>query len=121
MFVNMTPHPVNLLTTEGEEIATFPSKGTIRLDKFSIQIGSLNVNDHEVDLLFSAFNPSDDIPEPVEGTMFIVSALVANAYPERTDFVMVENTVRDDNGRIIGCTAFASVTNITKTQVYAEE
>ena len=120
MFVNMTPHPVNLLTTEGEEIATFPSEGTIRLNKDSQRIGGFNVNGHEVDLLHSEFS-SGDAPSPGDGVIFIVSALVANAYPERTDFVMVENTVRDDNGRIIGCTAFASVTNITKTKVYAEE
>lgn len=104
----MTPHPINLLTTEGEEIATFPSEGTIRLEKSSYQIGSCDVEGHSVELLHSTFNSNDDIPEPVEGTTFIVSALVANAYPQRFDFVMVENTVRDDNGRIIGCTAFAS-------------
>ena len=71
-------------------------------------------------MLHSEFS-SGDAPSPVDGVIFIVSALVANAYPERTDFVMVENTVRDDNGRIIGCTSFAAATNITKTKVYAEE
>jgi hypothetical protein len=114
-FVNMTPHDINLLTTEGEEITTFPSEGKIRLDKSSVTVGLFSIEGQTVELLRSSFvapighlkpHPNG-IPEPVEGTMFIVSALVANAYPERTDFVMVENTVRDDNGRIIGCTAFA--------------
>ena len=120
MFVNMTPHPVNLLTTEGEEIATFPSEGTIRLNKDSLSIGGFNINGHQVELLHSEFS-SGEVPSPVDGVIYIVSALVANAYPHRFDFVMVENTVRDDSGRIIGCTAFAAATNITKTQVYEEE
>ena len=120
MFVNMTPHPVNLLTTDGEEIATFPSEGTIRLKKDSLSIGGFNINGHQVELLHSEFS-SGEVPSPVDGVIYIVSALVANAYPHRFDFVMVENTVRNDSGRIIGCTAFAAATNITKTKVYEEE
>ena len=120
MFVNMTPHAINLLTTEGEEIANFPSEGKIRLNEEWSPIGTFNIEGHSVSIGHCVFS-SGEIPEPVEGTTFIVSALVANAYPERTDFVMVANTVRDDNGRIIGCTAFASATNFLKTQVMGEE
>jgi hypothetical protein len=108
MFVNMTPHAINLLTSEGENIATIePSGSMIRLDEEWSPIGTFDIDGHSVDLLHCEYS-SGEIPEPVEGTTFIVSAMVANAFPERKDFVMVAKTVRDENGRIIGCTAFAS-------------
>ena len=110
MFVNMTMHPINLLTTEGEEIAVIePSGQTVRLDEEWSPIGTFTINDHLVDLLHCDYS-SGSIPEKVKGTIYIVSAMVANAFPDRNDFVMVAKTVRDDNGRIIGCTAFASAT-----------
>ena len=110
MFVNMTPHAINLLTTEGENIATIePSGLTIRLDEEWSPIGTFDIEGHSVDLMHCEYS-SGSIPSSEEGTIFIVSAMVANNYPERKDFVMVAKTVRDDNGRIIGCTAFASAT-----------
>jgi len=113
----MTPHPVNLLTTEGEEIATFPSEGTIRLDEEWSPIGTFDIEGHSVSIEHCVFS-SGAVPEPVEGTIFIVSALVANAFPDRRDFVMVAKTVRDENGRIIGCTGFAAAEDWGATQIY---
>ena len=109
MFVNMTPHPINLLKAEGEEIAVIePSGETIRLEEEWSPIGTFDINGESFPLMRCEYS-SGDVPEPVEGTIFIVSAMVANAYPERKDFVIVAKTVRDENGRICGCTAFASV------------
>ena len=50
-----------------------------------------------------------NLPDYEEGVYYIVSALVANAYPERKDLLMVNETIRDDDGRIIGCKSFAVV------------
>ena len=107
-FINMTPHAINLLTTEGENIATIePSGSMIRLEEEWSPIGTFDIEGHSVDLMYCEYS-SGSIPEPVEGTIYIVSAMVANNYPDRRDFVMVAKTVRDENGRICGCTAFAS-------------
>jgi len=48
-------------------------------------------------------------PEPQEGTIFIVSALTAQAVPDRQDVFIVDDAVRDDQGRIIGARALAHV------------
>ena len=109
MFVNMTPHPINLLTNEGKEIDIIePSGETIRLEEEWSPIGTFDIRGESFPLMHCEYS-SGDVPEPGEGTIFIVSAMVANAYPERKDFVIVAKTVRDENGRICGCTAFASV------------
>lgn len=103
--VNMTPHPINLLDEDNNPIQTIaPSGDTIRLSQEEQVVDSID----GVDVLYITFSASDSLPEPIEGTYFIVSALVANAYPERIDFLMVAGTVRDENGRIAGCTAWAT-------------
>ena len=113
MFVNMTPHAINLLTTEGENIATIePSGSMIRLDEEWSPIGTFDIEGHSVDLMHCEYS-SGSIPSSDEGTIFIVSAMVANNYPERKDFVIPAQIVRSEDRRtILGCTAFASATNL---------
>ena len=58
----------------------------------------------------TSFGEVDGLPEPQEGTIFIVSALVAQALKGvRNDLVIPDDTVRDEQGRIIGCRALARV------------
>ena len=49
-----------------------------------------------------------DLPSPQPDTIYIVSRLVAEA-TRREDLYIVDDAVRDENGRIIGCRALASV------------
>ena len=47
-----------------------------------------------------------ELPRPVEGVVYIVSALALNAIPsDRTDFVCPKQVVRKD-GKIVGCKGF---------------
>ena len=50
-----------------------------------------------------------DLPDPQPDTIFVVSALVAQAVPDRQDVFIVDDAVRDDQGRIIGARALAHV------------
>ena len=103
-FINLTPHAINLIGEFDDESFTIPPSGnTVRLDsteEILFRIGDIEVNQ----VLYSA---AAELPPMVENHYYIVSALVANAYPDRPDFLMVHKTVRDDDGRIIGCRAFA--------------
>ena len=106
----MTPHAINLMT-EGDGIMECietiePSGESIRLDEEIEEIGDIN----GFPLFFYQFS-SAHLPDEIDDTIYVVSAMVANAYPERTDFVMVAKTVRDENGRIIGCEGFSTATN----------
>ena len=48
-----------------------------------------------------------NLPAPVEGTVYIVSALVFNAAPDRKDLATVLGGVKDLMGRICGCVGLA--------------
>lgn len=43
------------------------------------------------------------LPDPIEGTTFLVSRITAQAMDHRADLLFPLDEVRDNNGRIIGC------------------
>jgi hypothetical protein len=104
MLVNLTPHAVNLLT-ETEEIV-IPSAGIVRLRE---------EQDREADLfgiypvVRIRYAEAIGLPEEQEGTFYIVSNLVAQAFPGRGDLLVPVNMVRDEQGRILGCRALGRV------------
>ena len=107
-YTNTTPHAINVLNDENELIMEIPPSGmTIRLDQTEELVTRIPVGDAELDILKIKFTANEELPLPLPGHFFIVSQVVANAHPERPDFLMVSRTVRDDNGRIIGCRAWA--------------
>jgi hypothetical protein len=99
---NMTPHGVNIIDKEGGVLMTFPSMGQIRLSQETERVGSLSVEGAEIPLSRTSFG-GVDIPEEDGETIYIVSSLVCQARPDRGDLLIVNETVRDDNGCIIGC------------------
>lgn len=103
-FTNLTPHDINIFNYEDELIHTIPASGdVVRLntsEETLFYLGDIEVNQ-------VTYMSADDLAPYVQNHYYIVSALVANAYPDRRDFLMVHKTVRDDDGRIIGCRAFA--------------
>ena len=52
-----------------------------------------------------------DVPEYIEGTLYIVSQLVKNALPKRKDLLVPKGAVKDDKGNIMGCTRLDIGTN----------
>jgi hypothetical protein len=62
-----------------------------------------------VDIMEKSFSEVEGLPEPKENTYYIVSALVAGACKNRDDLVVPNDTVRDDQGRIIGCRSLAKI------------
>lgn len=106
--INCTPHDVNLVTENGS--ITFPRSGIIpRLTEQQQKINSVTVNGIEIDIMKKSFNEAEGLPEPQENTIFIVSALVAGAIKDRDDLVIPNDTIRDDQGRIIGCKNLAKI------------
>tara|TARA_Y100001951_G_scaffold56277_1_gene44593 strand:+ start:2214 stop:2576 length:363 start_codon:yes stop_codon:yes gene_type:complete len=117
MFTNLTPHPINILDGDGNGVMIIPSSGSIRLNEITDTVDVLSLARHvdglfDLKILHITFEADNAISDwPVKPNhYYIVSALVANAYLERTDFLMVARTVRDENHRIIGCTALARAT-----------
>ena len=106
--VNCTPHDVNLITEKGN--ITFPRSGIIpRLTEQQVKINSINSNGIEIDIMKKSFLEPEGLPEPQENTIFIVSALVAGAIKNRDDLLIPNDTVRDEQGRIVGCRSLAKI------------
>lgn len=103
--VNLTPHDVNIIGEIGEVVQTFPASGELaRCSVSREQVDAIN----SVPVNRTVFGEVTGLPEQQEGVVYIVSALVAQA-TKRDDVLIPDDAVRDEQGRIIGCKAFARV------------
>jgi len=55
-----------------------------------------------IPISISVFGDVVGLPEPRRGTIYIVSLMVANACPNRVDLAIVNETMRDASGQIVG-------------------
>ena len=102
--VNLTPHEITLVKGSSKEI--LPSEGLARCSVITEQLG--DVNGYPINK--NRFGEVTGLPDPQPETMYVVSQIVAQALKGlRDDLLIVDKTVRDDAGRICGCTAFAVV------------
>ena len=94
--VNLTPHTVKLVNELG--VLELYSQGVARVSSTQTEIGRVI----GVPVVKATFGEVTGLPEPVEGTMYVVSALVRGALPDRTDLVSPGDPVRDEAGNVIG-------------------
>jgi hypothetical protein len=96
MIKNLTPHVITIIKASGEVI-DIPSHGTIRLSEVTTA-----VTEYEGVQLVRKSYGSAELP-PQNGDIYIVSALVRQAFPHRKDLVSPGDLIRDENGNVIGC------------------
>ena len=84
-----------------------PSSGISRAACVETPVGQID----GVPVFKMAFGEPENVPDPEDGVMYIVSSITAQACREagRTtkDLLLPARTVRDAEGRVIGCTAFS--------------
>jgi hypothetical protein len=100
--INLTPHPV---TVAG---LTIPPSGTVaRCREVTESRGVVEIDGTNVPLVSKRFGEVENLPEPAPNTVYIVSALTAQAAwaVGRRDVVCPGDPVRDAEGRIIGATS----------------
>lgn len=104
--INATPHDVNIVGENGQVVRTYAASGICPRCSVSREavdeIDGIRINR-------TVFGDIVGLPEYVEGTYYIVSAIVANAAKGRQDLLITDDAVRDDKGRVIGCKALAVV------------
>ena len=117
--VNCTPHSIDLMEEVDDEWVnrlTIPSSGLlVRVATDVETVGGVTCDEQEFDVRKRVFgdvtvtdkNGEEVTLETKEDTFYVVSRIAAEAMPERNDLLLVDGTVRDDSGRIIGCTGFA--------------
>lgn len=100
MIRNYTPHEITIYTDDGMLVLQ-PIEPTPRLTVKREPIGSVNT----VPIYYTEMGEPENLPEPEEGIVFVVSALVA-LHPscrERQDLFFPGEPIRNGQGQIIGC------------------
>ena len=106
--VNKTPHVLNLVTEDGTKISLEPVLPTPRVSSSSVKTASYTITDsngieHTVIREAPVFGEVVDLPEPQEGTIYVVSMLVAARAVGRNDLVFPGRQLRNEAGQVIGC------------------
>ena len=128
IIINLTPHNVALYDKEDcEEIRKgnyvtltpkegvspweiFPASGTVaRATEKRDVVRHISIKGRSFEIARKCYSKPEGLPEPQPDTLFLVSALTAQAVPERDDLLIVEGAFRDAEGKICGCTAFAVI------------
>ena len=100
--INLTPHPVTIHGVEGS--VTLP-KGVGALPRLAVtrrEVGAVLVGGVVLPISRVTLGEVTDLPDPREGVMLLVSAMVAEACPTRADLVSPGELVRDMAGVITG-------------------
>jgi len=104
--INLTPHPIVFMDEGGNIIEEVNPFGVVaRASQREEKIGEID----GLPVYKMEFGEVKNLPEPSEGTIYIVSLATAQACPERKDVFIPAHPVRDEQGRIIGCRALAHV------------
>lgn len=96
--VNLTPHVINVIL-EGSALALPTSGQVARVSSKSEKVGEAA----GVPLFATTFGEVVDLPQPEEGVLYVVSAMVRAALSSRTDLASPGDPVRDGEGKVIGC------------------
>lgn len=107
--VNCTPHSITLCASTGEPRAEIPTSGTIaRCDVQRATIEFLSSPYGVIPINAASFGAVYGLPDPAPGVLYIVARPVAEACRgQRDDLLIVDDTVRDAAGRVVGCRALA--------------
>jgi len=100
--INLTPHKIVLF--KGNEITKeFDSEGLARANQTSIVVDNID----GIDVCRNVYGNVTGLPEQQPNTFYIVSKIVMDACPDRNDLLLPNDSVRNENGQIVGCRSFA--------------
>jgi len=109
--VNLTPHAITMMPAgpAGPVVTILPSGIVARCATSRVQVDTVTVDGIVIPVNRTQFGAVTGLPDPQPDTIYIVSAVVAQAVPDRQDVFIVDDAVRDEQGRIIGARALAHV------------
>jgi hypothetical protein len=97
-FINLTPHEISLANQAGEIVLTVPSTGNCRVATTQRIVGDVD----GFPINKTTYGAVEGLPEPELDTVYVVSILVAQQVPERSDVVAPDTgaTCVRENGQI---------------------
>ena len=104
--VNLTPHPLVLVGTNGT-LEVPPSGQIARLAVTRQQLDPVIVDGVELPVSRASMGAVEGLPTPQDGVLLVVSALVAGAV-SRPDVLSPGELIRDGSGAVIGARGLAA-------------
>ena len=105
---NLTPHAIHIVSDNGDVTTINPSGIIARVSSRTVTIGEIITDSVVIPMTATEFGEVENLPEPEEGVIFVVSSLVASRV-HRSDVFIPNESVRDSEGRIIGCKSLGRV------------
>jgi len=109
-FVNLTPHPLDMLQADGT-VKTIPTSGAIC--RITEALGSYKPDANGVWTLILPDEQPTGLPDPEDGVFFVVvrpvAVAMAFAGEARDDVVVIKDLVRDPRGQVLGASGFARI------------
>lgn len=113
--VNLTPHAINFVDASGAPLVTIEPSGQLaRVTSKTVVIGEID----GIPVTATEYGEVEGLPAPLRkddprrlygGVGYIVSSLVASRVPDRDDVFIPNESVRDAQGRIVGCRSLGRV------------
>lgn len=104
MIVNLTPHAITIVSPDGGKTVIDPSGEIARVTETHTPAGTVD----GVPIVTVTYGEVTGLPAGDGECAYIVSALVAAALPHRSDLLVPVGQIRDEAGRIAGCTGLSS-------------
>lgn len=107
VWVNLTPHSVKVLTPSGQMVEIPPSGQVARVSTKSTVVGFVD----GVPVVQTEYGDVENLPPPENGTVYIVSTIVAQALDGRRPDVLAPDTgpdsaVRNESGHVVAVRRF---------------
>lgn len=106
---NLTPHDITLVLPDST--ITIPAErppARVLMNRYRVDTLALN-DEASVDVWYAEPREVVDLPPFERGTLLIVSRYVAEQCRDRPDLLIVEDTVRDEQGRVVAARALATL------------
>jgi hypothetical protein len=106
--VNLTTHDVTVIDEDGDVILNIrPSGDVARTTKLREKIFQIYVDHAIVPVNETSLSSVHNLPPMRDNTFYIVSHRTYEAAGRRADLLVVDESVRDSDGKTIGCRALA--------------
>ena len=108
--INLTPHSITFVSDDGTPIMTVPASGAVaRVSSKTVVMGLVDVGEIQIPITGTTYGEIEGLPSPQDGIIYVVSSLVAQRCSNRQDIFIPNESVRDENGRIVGCRSLGRV------------
>lgn len=106
---NFTPNTINILDDDGNIFIEIPSEGIAKVGGTKTSKDLFDIGGAILIHYLIYFTRVDGLPKPSPGHKYIVSEIVAQLEHERSDLLIPDDPIYDEQNNIIGYKAFTSV------------